>query len=77
MEFKTGQKYGYVLTIEIVKRTAKTITIKSTFGEARVKVRQHANGLEYISFKAWLIDATELFNKEEAQKIALEKAYYL
>ncbi len=76
MEFKTGETYGNDLIIEVVKRTAKTVTIKSTFGETRVKVRQHANGIEYISFKAWLIDATEAFNKNEAQRLALEKAYY-
>lgn len=74
--FKTGEFYGNDLTIEVISRTEKTITIKTSFGTQRIKVKDYGTGTEYISFKCWLILATEDFNKEEAQAIALENAYY-
>ena len=40
-KFQTRKSYGNDLTIEILSRTAKTITIKSSFGEQRVKVREY------------------------------------
>jgi hypothetical protein len=75
-KFETGKLYGNDLTIEVIKRSEKTITIKSTFGTQRVKVRDYGNGVEAIMFKAWYILACEEFNKEEAMKIAMENAYY-
>jgi len=74
--FKTSESYGNDLTIKVISRTAKTVTIETVaWGTSRVKIRTHQNGLEYISFKAWLIDATEKFDIEEARKIAYSNAY--
>ena len=74
--FKTGNFYGNDLTIEILKRTAKTATIKTSFGEQRIKISQYGESNEVINFKCWQILATEDFDKEESLKITLEKAYY-
>jgi hypothetical protein len=74
--FKINTKYGNDLTLEVIKRTAKTVTIKTSFGEQRIKLRGQENELEYISFKCWLIYATDEYNEKEAQKQALERAYY-
>ena len=74
--FKTGKFYGNDLTIEIVKRTEKTATIKTTFGEQRIKVSNYGEFNEVINFKCWQILATEDFDQEESLKISLEKAYY-
>ncbi len=76
MKFEAGKKYGNDLTIEVIKRTEKTITIKSSFGTQRVKVRDYGNGVEAISFKAWYILATEEFDFEEARKISMYNSYY-
>jgi len=74
--FKTGEIYGNDLTIEIIKRTEKTVTIKTNaWGISRVKIREFHNGIESIYFKAWIIDATEKYDFEEAKKISFEKAY--
>jgi hypothetical protein len=74
--FETSQSYGNDLTIKVIKRTSKTITIDTSFGIQRIKVRGQENGLEYISFKCWLIYASDNFDMNEAVKIANEKAYY-
>lgn len=75
--FKTGDLYGNDLTVKVISRTKKTVTIETTaWGVARVKIRDWGNGVEYISYKAWLITAAELFNKEEATRISHERAYY-
>jgi len=74
-KFEANKIYGNDLEMTIVKRTAKMATIKTCFGEQRVKIKSCEIG-EYISFKCWLIYATEEFNAEEAQQIAMEKAYY-
>lgn len=77
IQFKQGQSYGNDLTLEVVKRTPKTATIKTVFGEQRVKVKNCPNrGIEYISFKCWLIESVENFDSEEAQRLSLEKAYF-
>lgn len=75
-KFEIGKSYGNDLTVEVLKRTAKTITIKSTFGEQRIKVREYMPGVEAIDFKAWYITANETFDKEKARQISYEKAYY-
>lgn len=61
--FETGKLYGNDLTIEIISRTEKTIVIKTqAWGVNRVKVREWNDSCEMISFKAWLILATEIFD---------------
>jgi len=75
--FQIGKKYGNDLVITIVKRTAKTITIESReFGVDRVKVRTHANGTEWISYKAWLIDPKDIYNADQAQIEAIKNYQY-
>lgn len=75
-KFEAGKEYRNDLTIKVISRTEKTLTIETTaWGKKRVKVKDYGTGTEYISFKAWMILATEEFNKEEAVQIAYEKAY--
>jgi len=75
-QFETGKFYGNDLTIEVISRTEKTITIKTNaWGVKRVKVKKWNDDVESIFFKAWIILATEQFNADEAVKIAFEKAY--
>lgn len=75
--FETGKFYGNDLTIEIISRTEKTVTIKTNaWGVKRVKIRDFYNGTESISFKAWIVCATENFDAEEATKISMYKAYH-
>ena len=77
IQFKQGQSYGNDLTVEVLKRTPKTATIKTVFGEQRVKVKVCPNrNIEYISYKCWLIESVEDFDDQEATRIALEKAYF-
>ena len=75
--FEAGKSYGNDLTVQVISRTKKTVTIDTVvWGVKRVKVRDYGNGLEYISFKSWLITSAELFNKEEATRISYERSYY-
>ncbi len=76
MKFETKKSYGNDCTIEVLKRTEKTLTIKSVFGTQRIKVKTQPDGTEYISFKCWLIEANEFFDQEEATNIFLSNAYY-
>jgi hypothetical protein len=72
--FTKGQSYGNDLTIKVLSRTAKTVTIETTaWGIKRVKVREYQKGIEAIYFKAWIITADETFNAKEAVTIALQK----
>ena len=78
--FKVGQRYGNDLTLEVVKRTEKTVTIKTnTWGVKRVKLRSFENAnatlTESIHFKAWVIYASEEFDAKEAEKISYYNAY--
>lgn len=76
-KFQTGQKYGNDLTIEIVSRTEKTVTIKTTaWGVKRVKVHNYNGCQEAIYFKAWIITSDEIFNAEEACYNSMYKSYY-
>ena len=75
-KFETGKSYGNDLTLEVLKRTEKTITIKTTFGTQRVKVRDYGNGVEAIMFKAWYITANEDFDFETAKEISMYNSYY-
>jgi len=77
MKFEATKKYGNDLTIEVLSRTEKTITIKSTFGTQRVKVRKYNDeGVEAIMFKAWYILSTELYDFETAREISMYNAYH-
>ncbi len=77
MKFQANKSYGNDLTVTILKRTEKTVTIETRgWGVQRVKIRDYGNGVEAISFKAWYITATEDFNAEKATEIANYNAYY-
>tara|TARA_R110002050_G_scaffold50478_1_gene116648 strand:- start:2213 stop:2446 length:234 start_codon:yes stop_codon:yes gene_type:complete len=76
MTFQESKEYGNDLTIKVLKRTEKTITIETiAWGVQRVKVRKNADGSEFILYKAWLIYASDIFDAEESKKIAYERAY--
>ena len=76
-KFETGKLYGNDLTIEVLKRTEKTITIKTNaWGVTRVKIREYTQGVEGISFKAWFITANENFDFEVAREISMYNAYH-
>ncbi|SDT46939.1 hypothetical protein SAMN05192545_3915 [Maribacter dokdonensis] len=75
-QFKVGNKYGNDLTIEVLKRTAKTITIKSLFGEKRIKLREYTPGVECVYFRSWIITANEDYNADKAAEISMYNAYY-
>lgn len=75
-QFEIGKAYGNDLTIKVVSRTEKTITIETVaWGTKRVKIKEFQKGVEGISFKAWLIYANEDFNAEVAKELAFERAY--
>ena len=74
--FETGKSYGNDLTIEVISRTEKTVTFKTTaWGVKRCRVKICGNA-EAIYFKAWGIYADEEFEFEKAVQIAYERAYY-
>jgi hypothetical protein len=67
-KFETGKEYGNDLTIKVISRTEKTLTIETNaWGVKRVKIKNYNQNAETISFKAWLIDANDLFDLEESR----------
>lgn len=76
-KFEPGKSYGNDLTIEVLKRTEKTVTIKTiAWGVSRVKIRNYHDGEESIVFKAWSIGAGDNFDSDVAQQNSFERAYY-
>jgi hypothetical protein len=76
LTFEAGKEYGNDLTITVLSRSQKTITIKTSFGIQRIKVRISGN-VEQILFKCWLINATEIFDEKIALENAMYRAYYM
>jgi len=74
-KFETGKSYGNDLTIDVLSRTEKTLTIKTVFGTQKIKIRNYHNETESISFKCWLITSADLFDKNIANEIAYYNAY--
>lgn len=71
-----GKSYGNDLTIEVISRTDKMITIKTnSWGVKRVKLNSDNSG-EKIYFKCWVISAWEAFDFETARQNSHERAYY-
>ena len=67
-KFEVGKEYGNDLTIKVISRTEKTLTIETNaWGVKRVKIKNYNANAETISFKAWLIDANDLFDLEESR----------
>jgi len=67
-KFETGKEYGNDLTIKVISRTEKTLTIETNaWGVKRVKIKNYNQNAETISFKAWLIDANDSFDLEESR----------
>ncbi len=74
--FETSKLYGNDLTIEVLKRTEKTVTIKTnSFGEKRVKIKEYMKGVECIYFKSWIITANESFCAKKSTEISMYNAY--
>jgi hypothetical protein len=73
-KFEIGQSYGNDLTMEVISRTEKTLTIKTSFGTQKIKIRE-SNGSEYVWFKCWIVYATESFDFEVAREISYYNAY--
>jgi hypothetical protein len=61
--------------IEVVSRTAKMITIKTTFGINKLRIKTADNGLEYSLFKCWGFDAGSEYSIEDMTQDAYDTAY--
>jgi hypothetical protein len=74
-KFEASKSYGNDLTIEVISRTEKMMTIKTrSWGVQKIKIKYDSCG-EKIYFKCWVISAWEKFDFEEARKISYEKYY--
>lgn len=72
-KFEANKSYGNDLTIEVISRTEKMMTIKTnSWGVQRIKIN-HDNCGEKIYFKCWVISAFENFDFEVARQISHEK----
>jgi len=72
--FEIGKSYGNDLTMEVISRTEKQLTIKTVFGTQKIKVRQ-SNNEEYVFFKCWIVYASEAFDFEIAREISYYNSY--
>lgn len=80
-KFEIGKIYrgtsgvGHI-SIEVIKRTEKTIVIKTSFGENRVKINDYYKNAEGASFKSWAFDATDIYEEEQQVQDAYSAAYH-
>ena len=80
IEFKTNTTYRGVsrvgeIAIEVIKRTEKTLVIKTTFGENRIRIRKQGD-LETSCFKSWYFDANDIYSEEQMTEDCYYAAYY-
>ena len=79
--FTVGQTYrgtsgaGHI-DLTIVKRTAKSVIVKTVFGENRCMIKQYNKEQETITFKSWYSTAHDVYSKEQQIKDSYEAAYY-
>jgi hypothetical protein len=77
MKFEIGKKYSSEFPVEITARTEKYVTFKTiTPVTRRAKVKTHPSGVEYFLFKCWLVEASDIYDKDAAHRLAMERAYY-
>ena len=80
--FKIGQTYKGTsgvgeIAITIVKRTPKTLVVKTSFGENRVRISKQSNEHEeIIFFKSWIAGATDNYSKEQQIYDSNYASYY-
>lgn len=72
LAFEIGKSYGTENEVKVLSRTAQFITVETkSFGVERVKVSNTDLGKEVLFFKCFYINASEIFDFEYAQKLAL------
>jgi len=70
--FEIGKSYGTESEVKVLSRTAQYVTVETnSFGVERVKISNTDLEKEVLSFKCFYINASEIFNFEYAQKLAL------
>ncbi len=80
-KFKVGQVYrgtsgvGHI-DLTVVKRTAKSIVVKSCLGENRVMVKNFSNVEETGTFRSWFFGANDIYSTEQMKKDAYDAAYH-
>ncbi len=68
-QFEVGQIYrgtsrvGYN-DIKVIKRTEKTVTVETSFGINRVKIKDYNNAAECATFKSWSFNAIDIITNE-------------
>lgn len=78
--FKVGQTYrgesgvGQI-DLTIVKRTEKSVVVKTVFGENRCIIKKYSNA-EAINFKSWYSTALDVYSKEQQKEDSFYQAYY-
>jgi len=60
------------IDLTIVKRTDKSIWVKTCFGTDVVRVKNFDPSEEFIKFRSWFCGATDIYTEEKM----LEDAYY-
>ena len=80
-KFEVGKTYrgtsgvGYI-DLTIIKRTAKSVVVKTSFGENRCMIKQKGKEDEAINFKSWYSRATDIYSKEQQEEDSYYQAYY-
>ena len=79
-KFKVGQTYrgesglGQI-ALTIIKRTEKSVVVKTSFGENRCMIKKYSNA-EAINFKSWYSTAEDVYSKEKQEEDSYYQAYY-
>ena len=64
------------IDITVIKRTEKTIVVKTSFGENRIKINDYYQNAEGACFKSWSFDATDIYSEDQMIQDAYHAAYH-
>lgn len=77
-KFEIGKTYrgssgvGYI-SLKVIARTEKTIVVKSSFGENRLRINDKLSNTEEMGFfKSWIFGANDIYS----EKKQIEDSYY-
>ena len=63
------------IDLTVVKRTEKSIYVKTVFGTDLIRVKNYNNDEETVKFRSWYCGAKDIYTDEQKLKDAYYQAY--
>jgi hypothetical protein len=79
-KFEIGKIYRGVsgvgtIDLTVIKRTAKTLWVKTCFGIDMIRVKNNCISEENVKFKSWYCGSNDIYKEEQMLKDAYYQAY--